>query len=54
MGEVVDQLVRQGLGAWAEAKGGDELGAGVAGDPEPGRFHLPSQPDPEFIELDMG
>jgi len=60
------QLMRQGLGAWAEGESRDELGAGVAGDPpcrlpcgqtqgerQPGGLGRPVQLEAEFVELDV-
>jgi hypothetical protein len=42
-------MVRQRLGAWTQGKGRNELGAGVAGHPEPRGFGGAT----EFVEVDM-
>ena len=47
------QLMRQGLGAWAEGESRDELGAGVTGDPQPGDLGRPVQLEAELVELDV-
>jgi hypothetical protein len=54
LGDVMDQLMGERLGAWAEGEGGDQLGAGVARDPEPGGFGGGVELQAKFIKLDMG
>jgi len=46
-------MVRQRRGAWTQGKGRNELGAGVAGDPEPGDLGGATQLQTEFVELDV-
>jgi hypothetical protein len=49
----MDQSVGEVLGAWAELEGGDELGLGIEGDPDPEIVGLIAESGVEFIELEM-
>ncbi len=52
--DFVHQLVSHGLRAWTEGESRDELSAGLAGDPQPGRFSGPAQSQAQFVELHRG
>jgi len=36
--QLMNELIGQGLSAWAQHESWDQLGASVAGDPQPGSF----------------
>jgi hypothetical protein len=50
---VVHRLMGQGLAAGSQGESGDELRAGVAGDPQPGRLGCAVQLHAQLIELYM-
>jgi len=54
LGDFVHKLVSHSLGARAQGESGDDLGASVARDPQPGRFGGAAQFQAQFVELDMG
>ncbi len=54
LSDIMDELMSEVLSARAEGEGGDQLGAGVTGDPQPGSFGLASYLEPQLVELQMG
>ncbi len=53
LGDVMNQLMSEVLSPRAEGEGGDQLGGGVAGDPQPFGFNMAIKFQTNFIELDM-